>query len=128
MNIFWLSKYCSFNILLYFSLFANILYIFYAIYLFKIKIFNGLLCVIDAFIYSWFYYFICIIVVCFLAVILLIERFLYKLNKLQNNHVVLEKSNLKSFIFSICIFCFVLLFLVFFTISTLLLNISSHID
>ena len=128
MNIFWLSKYCSFNILLYFSLFANILYIFYAIYLFKIKIFNWLLCVIDAFIYSWFYYFICIIVVCFLAVILLIERFLYKLNKLQNNHVVLEKSNLKSFIFSICIFCFVLLFLVFFTISALLLNISSHID
>jgi len=128
MNIFWLSKYYSFNILLYFSLFANILYIFYAIYLFKIKICNGVLCVVDPFIYSWFYYFICIIIVCFFALILLIEHFIYKLNKLQNNHVVIEKSNLKSFIFSICIFCLVLLFLLFFAISILLLNISSSID
>ena len=127
MKLFSLSKYYSLNILCYFSLFANVVYIFYAIYLFKIRTCNGLLCMLDPFIYSLFYYFICITITILLVIALLIEVFLRK-SKKDNEFSVSKYKVLKNIMFVLGFFSFILLYLMFFYILNFLINVSANID
>lgn len=128
MKFFGLSKYYSLNILLYFSLVANILYVFYAIYLFNIKSCTGLLCVLDPFVYSLFYYLVCIFIVAIFFILLCIEYILQKSKKVKNNIKVIENILLKRVLFFIGGSSLLFLVLMFFTILIFLLNISANID
>ena len=128
MKFFWLSKYYSLNILLYFSIFANFVYIFFAFYLFKIRTCSGLLCFFDPLVYSLFYYFGCITIVFILSISLLMEYNFYRLKKSSNNHYILENNFFKKLIIFISSFCFLLIFFVFFIILKILLYIGANID
>ena len=128
MNLFWLSKYFSFNLLLYFSLFSNIIYFFLAIYLFKIRTCNGLFCELDPYIYSLFYFCCCIAIIFILLITLLIEYFLNKSKKININHKSLTNKFLKFSIFSICNFCIIFTFFMFLYFLKFLLFVSSNID
>lgn len=127
MKLFLLSRYCFLNLLLNFSLFANIVYVFYAIYLFKIRACNDFLCMLDPYIYSFFYYFICIAISILLIVALLIEIFLRKSNK--DNELVMGKHKvLKEILLVLGFFSFILLYLIFFSILSFLIKVSANVD
>lgn len=108
-------------------MFANIVYVFYAIYLFKIRTCNGLLCSIDPYIYSLFYYFICITIAILLVIALLIELFLRK-SKKDNELSVSKYKVLKNFMLILGTFNFIILCFVFFYILNFLMDITASID
>ena len=108
-------------------MFANIVYVFYAIYLFKIRTCNGLLCSIDPYIYSLFYYFICIAIAILIVIALLIELFLRK-SKKDNELSVSKYKVLKNFMLILGTFNFIILCFVFFYILNFLMDITASID
>ena len=90
MKFFNLSKFYVLNILAYFSLVANFVYVFYAIYLFKFKNCSGLLAEFEPLVYTGIYYFYCALIIVVLFLFIFIEFMLRKTGKIKTYQTVIS--------------------------------------
>ncbi len=128
MKNFNLSKFYVLNILAYFSLLANFIYVFYAIYLFKFKELSDFFAELEPFICTGIYYLCCAFIIVILLVLALIEFCLRKIGKIKTYNQLPENKNLAKSILSLSIIGVLFVYSVLFFLLHLFLEISSKID
>ena len=128
MKFFNLSKFYVLNILAYFSLVANFVYVFYAIYLFKFKNCSGLLAEFEPLVYTGIYYFYCALIIVVLFLFIFIEFMLRKTGKIKTYNQLLTNKKLSTNLFVISIIGVLFVYGVLITLFYLFLQVSSNID
>lgn len=128
MKLFNLSKFYVLNVLAYFSLIANFIYVFYAIYLFKFKELSEFFAELEPFICTGIYYICCALVIVILLVLALIEFGLRKIGKIKTYNQLPENKKLAKSIFVLSIIGVLFVYFVLFFLLHLFVEISSKID